>query len=52
MYLDRDDFLVKIQVKISKMTDFQSRIFLNQFGKWFATRTSKGCVGGVGGVPA
>ena len=48
---DDDDFLVKIQVKISKMTNFQSTEFLNQFDKWCATRASKDGMGGEGGVP-
>ena len=52
MSLDDDDFLVKIQINISKMADFQSRKFLNQFEKWCSTHASKGCVGDVGGILA
>ena len=52
MSLDDDDFLVKIQINISKMADFQSRKILNQFEKWCTTHASKGCVGDVGGILA
>ena len=47
MSLDDANFLVKIQVKISKMTVFQRRNILNQFEKWRVTRAS---IDGVGSV--
>ena len=37
MSLDDGDFLVKIKVKISKITAFQGRKLLNRFEKWDAT---------------
>ena len=47
MSLDDDDFLVKMQVKLSKMTAFQRRKLLNEFEIWRATAASMGGVGSV-----
>ena len=47
MSLTDDDFLVKIQIKISKMTVFKRRKFLGKFEKLRATCTSIGSMGGM-----
>ena len=45
MSLDDDDFLVKIKVKISKLTVYSKRKHLNQLEKWRATRANMDGVG-------
>ena len=47
MSFDDDNFLVKMQVKISKMTVFWSTKLFNKFEKWRATRASMSGVGNV-----
>ena len=47
MSLDDGGFLVKILVKISKITVFYWRELLNQFGKFSTTRASMDGVGSV-----
>ena len=44
---DDDDFFVKIQVKISKMTVFKRRKLLSKFQKWRATRANRSSMGRV-----